>query len=175
MVYRDAPHMENDMFRFAAVLAFALLPASAFAGCVNYTDGSTSQPAPKVVICYQGQCSETLKSYECGNVTDALFGYQNGWKFAFKANSDEVWAKMPNGTELDSLDGIACYEGSGEFGCPGLLTSEGFKPSERSMTPADTEARVALYTYPKDAPNKQRLPAQPDLSRVPLPVPRPRF
>lgn len=60
----------------ASVMVFVLAPL-AYANCENYTDGS-SEPAPKVILCYKGKCDDTTLNYICSSGPNFSSEYANG-------------------------------------------------------------------------------------------------
>lgn len=72
----------------AAILALAA--PQTWAGCSNYTDGSLTEPAPRVTICFDGVCEETTVDFECGNVHGAQIGYANGLRIELSVDDDPV-------------------------------------------------------------------------------------
>ena len=70
------------MKRLALALALLLAPSAAWAGCANYTDGTISEPAPEVTLCFGGDCQTTTLSVECGNIHMAGYSFANGWSFS---------------------------------------------------------------------------------------------
>ncbi|PWE56758.1 hypothetical protein DEM27_10370 [Metarhizobium album] len=55
----------------------------AWAGCGNYTDGSLDEPAPMVIICFDGKCEDAKMEFECGNAHGAQIGYSGGWRVEY--------------------------------------------------------------------------------------------
>lgn len=168
------------MLRLFAVLLFAALPASAFAGCYNYEEHPEATP-PKVVICYEGECSETTETYTCGNAYGVRFGYKNGWKFATDIDGDanRVWAQTPQGVELDSFSGITCFPSpTNPDACAGLPPSQSSQmPTPPEPNLAEITRRLDRYIYPKDDPDTpslfERQDPLPLPARIPYPVSRP--
>ncbi|OWK19380.1 hypothetical protein AJ88_45670 [Mesorhizobium amorphae CCBAU 01583] len=71
----------------------------AWAGCANYVDGSTNDPAPRAKICIAGFCEKTAQAYECGNAFGGQWGYLNGFTISVKTDGTVSAAK--NGFEVD--------------------------------------------------------------------------
>jgi len=61
-------------------LALLLAPSAAWAGCANYTDGTISEPAPEVTLCFGDDCHVTRLMYECGNAHMAMYAFDNRWE-----------------------------------------------------------------------------------------------
>ena len=166
------------MLRFLIVWVLVLVaPAVAYAGCTDYGDGDNEQPAPSVVICYNGECSQTKLEYTCGNVHQALYGYNDGWKFAFYAPPQEPssWARTPDGVELNSTNGVTCYSDQNSDGCPNLLGKDRATPP--TPNPAETTRRLEQNPYPKDTQDTRPVYKQPGPlplpARIPVPLRRP--
>jgi hypothetical protein len=67
------------MRKFIVAGFISLFTLPAYANCENYTDGSTSDAAPQVTLCYKGKCDDTTQDYVCSSVVGGTsFGYANG-------------------------------------------------------------------------------------------------
>lgn len=91
---------------FGLVVLLSTATAS-YAGCANYTDGSTTTPAPEAEICYKGVCEKTTLDFECGNVSGAMSGYANGWRIDQAAGVELI---SRNGVSADAQDIICTGE-----------------------------------------------------------------
>lgn len=60
--------------------ALVMCGSAASAGCVNYSEDRRTE-VPEVLLCIQGECSETTVAYECANGFGNQFGYANGVTF----------------------------------------------------------------------------------------------
>jgi hypothetical protein len=67
------------MLRLLAI-AFVAVSSPAWAMCDDYTNGTTTRPAPRAEICFEGACERTTIDYECYNMHGAAIGFANGWK-----------------------------------------------------------------------------------------------
>jgi hypothetical protein len=98
--------------------ALLLVTAPAYANCDNYTDGSTSTPAPKVTLCYKGKCDDTTLDYVCSSVGFGFqSGYANGLIIAGKTGKELEFTnkldKKMNGKDWTCID-------AGSNGCDGF-------------------------------------------------------
>lgn len=104
------------MIRLAAIPAVLLFAVPAYAGCANFTDGSLSAPAPRAVICFDGDCEETTLDWACGNVHGASASYANGWRFDVSDAGETVQRR---GTKVDPAK-VTCEEVD-EGACEGSI------------------------------------------------------
>ena len=107
--------MGSGVTKLVSVATCILLTSgagTAIAGCANYVDGSMSEPAPKVTICFAGKCTTATKLYECQNVNGSVSAYETDageWEFS---SSDESKTRRVrrNGVALtdDQIASLAC-------------------------------------------------------------------
>ncbi len=135
------------MLRLLVYAAALMLTAGAsWAGCANYTDGSMFSPAPRILVCFDGDCEETTLDYVCGSAHGSQWGYANGWRGAFSPEgtprdlTDDkraVW--RPDGSILPEEDHgkLVCYAVDDDFveGCGDR------RPLGEVSTPASATAR----------------------------------
>ena len=69
-----------------SIIFIAMTSAPAFAGCANYTDGTITAAAPKVIICFKDKCDKTTLDWQCSNVSSTGFGYAVGWQVSYAIN-----------------------------------------------------------------------------------------
>lgn len=87
------------------VALLALWAGPAWAGCSNWAeDADFLGPAPRAKVCVAGSCEETKLDYNCGNVSGAQWGYQNGLKVEV---SNGFAVAFMNGHEV-ALSRIEC-------------------------------------------------------------------
>jgi hypothetical protein len=72
--------------------AFLLVAAPSYANCDNYTDGSTSDPAPRAILCFKGKCDDTTVNNVCSSGFDFSKEYANGLEiYKHKTDKDVVF------------------------------------------------------------------------------------
>jgi hypothetical protein len=76
-----------------STLALLISPSNSQAGCVNYTDGSTTTAAPTVRICFDQVCDITTLDYECANASGGTMGYAVGWRIESSTSERSVYWK----------------------------------------------------------------------------------
>ena len=72
--------------------------AQEHAGCCNWQEVEYCG-APKVEICLDGECTETMRSWSCGNTTWTGHGYKNG----ISVSCD---SRVKNGLCISSIGGF---------------------------------------------------------------------
>lgn len=91
-----------------ATLALIASVGGAWAGCANYVDGSQTDPAPKVTLCFDKKCEETTLDFVCGNIHGTQKGYANGWRFYSDADTKTVTVMRPTVVPAKDYPKISC-------------------------------------------------------------------
>lgn len=98
------------MLKYLAVLMFTASPA--WAGCVNFTENP--EDAPKVTICFKGECVETVMQFECANANLVHVKYMNGWGVIYDERGTRVY--RPVDVPANEYSEITCTD-AGDDAC----------------------------------------------------------
>jgi hypothetical protein len=90
---------------------------SAHATCEDYTDGSTTSPAPKVTLCYKGKCDETTLNVVCGSEGSGNYAeYADELMIREKSDGSPSIFTNKTGKKMKASD-WTCKENDDEAGC----------------------------------------------------------
>lgn len=90
---------------------------SAHATCVDFTDGSSISPAPKVTLCYKGKCDETTLNLVCGSAGTGNYAeYGDGLITVGKPDGSPAVFTNKTGRKMNPRD-WTCKEDDDQAGC----------------------------------------------------------
>lgn len=105
------------MKKFLLATVFLLGVSPAYATCEDYTDGSTTSPAPKVTLCYKGKCDETTLNVVCGSEGSGNYSeYGDGLMIRENPDGSPPIFTNRTGKKMKASD-WTCKETDDQAGC----------------------------------------------------------
>jgi hypothetical protein len=105
------------MKRSLLIAGLLMSVSPAYATCEDYTDGSTTNPAPKVTLCYKGQYDETTLNVVCGSAGTGNYAeYGDGLITVGKPDGSPAIFTNNTGGKMNPRD-WTCKEDDDQAGC----------------------------------------------------------